>query len=36
MKQVLKENGGLPPLILWILSIVAGIGSQPLKAGTQS
>lgn len=36
MKQVLKENGGLPPLILWTLSIVAGISvanlyyNQPL------
>ena len=36
MKQTLKENGGLPPLILWTLSIVAGISvanlyyNQPL------
>lgn len=36
MKQILKENGGLPPLVLWTLSIVAGISvaniyyNQPL------
>ncbi|MCD8270172.1 MAG: MFS transporter [Parabacteroides sp.] len=36
MKQTLKEDGGLPPLILWTLSIVAGISianiyyNQPL------
>ena len=36
MKQTLKVNGGLPPLILWTLSIVAGISvanlyyNQPL------
>ena len=36
MKQILKENGGLPASILWTLAIVAGISvanlyyNQPL------